>query len=424
MNALPEHSPFSLPLAFIWPLLRLLGGSQDSIDSGAPNEEALHSQLLNHLLSLSVTGYEQLIAELLQAIGYSHVTVLRDPKRKRRSHKGRNRHGGVDITARNQSGLSLDLVLVQVKQYRRPVSRRFVDELRGAMLRQEGRHALLITTSHFAPVAHKAAQEDHIAPINLIDGSELCRLMVQHQVGVRPGRHGRWEVDRDLFHRLGTRHPCPKPETDKNSRKAGQPVIFQTNNQPNSRAVAGSSNEPTLRKGGEMMGRTHALFGLTSLWLLSGAINQETFLPMLLAAVTGSLLPDLDAAESKLKHLSLAGITPLVPVANALHQSLGHRGLLHSLWGLSIATVVLSMPLGFALGWPAAMELSLGYASHLFSDALTKSGIPLLYPRRRRYHLLPKPWRITTGSLAEETLFPLLATSVLWLLFSHLYFTS
>jgi len=48
---------------------------------------------------------------------------------------------------------------------------------------------------------------------------------------------------------------------------------------------------------------------------------------------------------------------------------------------------------------------ALGYLSHLFADMCTKSGVPLLYPtNKKRYHLLPHPLLIKTGTVGE-TLF-------------------
>ena len=171
-------------------------GSAD-VDIGG-DADAIQNELLQRLREMSVSGYEQLIALLLQAIGYNHVQVLRSPnltlstlhapKLRRRSRKGRNRHGGVDIIATGRAGLASGAVLVQVKQYVRSVSRRFVDELRGALLRREARHGLLFTTSHFASAALEAAQEDHIAPVYLIDGDMLCRLLVTHGIGVKAER--------------------------------------------------------------------------------------------------------------------------------------------------------------------------------------------------------------------------------------------
>jgi membrane-bound metal-dependent hydrolase YbcI (DUF457 family) len=51
------------------------------------------------------------------------------------------------------------------------------------------------------------------------------------------------------------------------------------------------------------------------------------------------------------------------------------------------------------------VALSLGYASHLAGDACTRTGIPLLYPRRTHYHLLPHRTRVVTGSEYEELFF-------------------
>lgn len=171
-----------------------------------------------------------------------------------------------------------------------------------------------------------------------------------------------------------------------------------------------------------MMGRTHALFGITALWLLKplDLITTDNLAPLVIIAMLGALSPDLDAGESKLKRFAVAGITPFAPLSLMLHHSFGHRGLLHSLVGLSLFTVLCALPLALWLGWPFGMALSLGYASHLLADAATKSGIPLLYPRRQRYHLLPNGWRFTTGSMAEEMLLPFLAFAVLLLLLGQI----
>ena len=171
-----------------------------------------------------------------------------------------------------------------------------------------------------------------------------------------------------------------------------------------------------------MRWQTHVLFGISALWILS-PLPQEWITAnygiLSACAACGALLPDLDASESKIKHLKLYNIEPLALPALALHQALGHRGLLHSLWGLGLAAT-LTIPLAFYCDWTYWTAVDLGYASHLTADACTKSGIPLLYPKPTRYHLLPRFLRVTTGSLAEDMLFPLLATAVLVLLLTQL----
>ena len=161
-----------------------------------------HEKLQAQLLDLSIQGYEQLIAQVLRAVGYENVRILRDPRPSRRSHKGRNRHGGFDITALVSTEFNTQPVLVQVKQYERPISRRFVDELRGALLRTQARQGLLITTSTFAPRARQAASEDHIGPIHLIDGSGLHDLLVRHRLGVGENKRGKLYLQKRFFRRL------------------------------------------------------------------------------------------------------------------------------------------------------------------------------------------------------------------------------
>ncbi len=171
-----------------------------------------------------------------------------------------------------------------------------------------------------------------------------------------------------------------------------------------------------------MMGRTHAVAGAVSLWVLKdvpGLFTPETLTPLTLFAVLGALLPDLDASESQIKRLAFAGIAPFAPLAVLLNRTLGHRGFLHSLLGWGVASVLFA-PLALAWNVGLPLALSLGYASHIAADACTKSGIPLLYPRRKRYHLLPRPLRLTTGSMAEEVIFVALAAFLLLLLLRQL----
>lgn len=167
---------------------------------------------------------------------------------------------------------------------------------------------------------------------------------------------------------------------------------------------------------------THMLFAVNSLWLLTivpDGVDFSTIGLLAAAAIFGGLLPDLDAAESKIKHLQVTGIKPFLIPAQVVHRTDVHRGILHSLIGLGFVATV-SVPMAILMGWTMWLALLLGYASHLFADAATKTGIRLLYPRQQRSYLLPKQWRITTGSLAEEMLLSLLIVGAMTLLLSNL----
>lgn len=173
-----------------------------------------------------------------------------------------------------------------------------------------------------------------------------------------------------------------------------------------------------------MMGRTHVLAGVASLWYLQAVptlVSPEFLAPLAVLAALGALLPDLDAAESQIKRLSVGGIKPFAPLSVLLNRTFGHRGVLHSLLGWGVATLVL-LPLALFVGIAVPLALSLGYASHLATDACTKSGIPFFYPNRKRYHLLPRPLRLTTGSQAEDAVFAIMAVLVAGLMLHQIPF--
>lgn len=164
--------------------------------------------------------------------------------------------------------------------------------------------------------------------------------------------------------------------------------------------------------------------GLGSLWILEimaveNSFHNGNYAIVIAAAALGSLLPDLDAAESKIKHLQFGGIKPFLLPSRFIHRQTGHRSLLHSLMAL-VYVALFSIVIAACLGPIVALALWLGYAIHLAADACTRAGIPLLYPRPKRFHLLPKPLRIVTGSLAEDVVFALLSLSVMALLLRHL----
>ncbi len=172
---------------------------------------------------------------------------------------------------------------------------------------------------------------------------------------------------------------------------------------------------------------THSLFGVNAVWLLVPLLPvvPDANIGVLCAvAALGSLLPDLDASESKIKHLKLPGaeFKPFLLAAVVVSRTDQHRGLLHSLCGLGLASILAVSIVPWS-GGAASAAFLLGYASHLLADSATKSGLRLFYPSPKRYYALPKALRITTGSLAEEALLPFLAAGAMVLLFRHFTLT-
>jgi inner membrane protein len=166
--------------------------------------------------------------------------------------------------------------------------------------------------------------------------------------------------------------------------------------------------------------RTHFLGGVASLWLLPIGVPHQSLALAIAFALLGSLLPDLDARQSKLSNVQIAGITPLKPAAYVLNRRLGHRGVMHSLWALLIVAIALGLPLALLLDPLAGVGLVLGYLSHLLLDACTRSGVPLLWPETSKVHLLPRGLRVVTGSRAEDIVFFLLAFAATGFLLTQL----
>lgn len=371
--------------------------------------QALRDALKTELLTLSFHGFEACVQDLLHALGYTQVSLL-----ERTAIRQRTGHGGHDLAAASETGVTQTRVLIQVKQYLRPVSRRFVDELAGCLARSAAEQGMIITTGIFSKAAVNAAQAHQVVPIRLVGGDELLDLLVAEQVGVKAlgdGEGAEWQIDRTYFQSLYERYPRPPLLPQIRPLKAA--LV------PHISLAAGGD---VHLKGDPMLWRTHMLGGTSSLWLLAAlphGLSPDLTAPLMAAATLGALLPDLDAAEAKVKHVRIGQIEPFAPLSQLLHRTLGHRGFLHSLGGLGLVALF-SLPLIFAGAWQCAAALVLGYASHLALDACTRSGIPLLIGKARRFYLLPARLRFVTGSPSEEIVVALLGSATLLLLLLEL----
>jgi restriction endonuclease Mrr len=134
------------------------------------------------LLALPFDAFTTCVALLLEKMGYDEVRPAG-----RADWKGRNRHGGCDLTAAVRVGPYRRLVVAALKQFGTdlPVFNRTVDELRGVCLRAGASEALLVTTSSFSPsIRREVVQQAPVAPVRLLDGEALLDLLVRHRVGV------------------------------------------------------------------------------------------------------------------------------------------------------------------------------------------------------------------------------------------------
>lgn len=102
----------------------------------------------------------------------------------------------------------------------------------------------------------------------------------------------------------------------------------------------------------------------------------------------GALLPDIDRSTSKISKICR-------PASMAVELICGHRGVFHSLllWTAMISAWYLIKP--EQILWIKAAAG--GIASHLFLDILNPSGVPLLWPLKKRFSLA----KLKSGGLTD-----------------------
>jgi restriction system protein len=156
---------------------------------------ALRAELLQRILQNSPTFFEQVIVDLLVAMGYGGT------HRSAREHLGRSGDGGVDGVI-NQDRLGLDRVYVQAKRYApdsSPIGRPAVQGFVGSLVGLGAAKGVFATTSTFTREAVEFAKHLNQRVI-LLDGQRLTELMIEHDVGVRTNRKVEFKkLDEDFF---------------------------------------------------------------------------------------------------------------------------------------------------------------------------------------------------------------------------------
>jgi len=173
-----------------------------------------------------------------------------------------------------------------------------------------------------------------------------------------------------------------------------------------------------------MRGSTHAAIGANAVWI-PFVLGMSVYPWYFLVGALAALLPDLDASESKIKHLkfgiyigrSKVWLKPFWPIAFIISKIFRHRGILHSfVFALTLfISLMLLIPQDFS---SLTLVIIIGYASHYILDALTKAGIEFFWPWKKRIGLLPRRLRVKTGGLLDNIF--LLAGSVGVIIFLYL----
>lgn len=152
-------------------------GLSQWLGSGLAYDIARHNQevkrrLLARLREMAPEAFEDLIAELLVALGFEDVQLTSYSK-----------DGGIDVRGTLVVGEAIRTrMAVQVKRWQNNVGATVVQQVRGSLGTHE--QGLIITTSGFGKRARAEAARADAVPVGLMDGGQLVDLLIENEIGV------------------------------------------------------------------------------------------------------------------------------------------------------------------------------------------------------------------------------------------------
>ncbi len=142
-------------------------------------ERDLAEEMLAKILAASPAFFEQLVVNLVTAMGYGGSVADAGQA------LGQSGDGGIDGVI-NEDTLGLDRIYVQAKRYKQDnvVGPGAIRDFFGALDQFKAGKGLFVTTSSFSASSIKTA--DGLSKrIVLVDGPKLTKLMIQYNVGCR-----------------------------------------------------------------------------------------------------------------------------------------------------------------------------------------------------------------------------------------------
>lgn len=166
--------------------LEAIGERASSPRVGTPDYDPQRA-VLEQILELSASEFEELVGHLLAALGFDDSEVV-----------GKPGDGGVDVRGTlNASNFAKVEVYVQAKRYKIGAKVRASDVRKLRQMIPNGGQGTVITTADFQAEAADVALQQGFARIGLINGSQLVDLLVEHwndipedfqdRLGLRPG---------------------------------------------------------------------------------------------------------------------------------------------------------------------------------------------------------------------------------------------
>ncbi|MEK6823727.1 MAG: metal-dependent hydrolase [Nanoarchaeota archaeon] len=149
-----------------------------------------------------------------------------------------------------------------------------------------------------------------------------------------------------------------------------------------------------------MLIKTHLAITLFFILLLLPFVSDKVI--FIAISLIATYIPDIDSSNSKLGRKI---------IFRPLQFFVKHRGFFHSFTFLFLIIFI------FVIFLPRiSLGFFVGYASHLFADSLTISGITPFFPWKKKIS-----WKIRTGSWIENILFFVLLVVDILLIFRYIF---
>jgi restriction system protein len=155
----------------------------EDVDTGRDWKPAL----LETVREMDPFAFERLSQRLLREAGFIKVEV-----------RGKTGDGGIDGVGVLRVNLVSFQIYFQCKRWKGSVGLKEIRDFRGAL---QGRadKGLFITTGTFTSQASEEATRDGAIAIDLIDGTRLCELLKQYDLGVKTQMIEEIRIDRSWF---------------------------------------------------------------------------------------------------------------------------------------------------------------------------------------------------------------------------------
>ncbi|MDQ8196352.1 restriction endonuclease [Coraliomargarita sp. SDUM461004] len=162
--------------------------ADDSLAQSTPDElidtaynrlhRLLADELLENMFAMDPYKFEQLVVDLLFAMGYGGSRSEAAQVTKKSNDEG------IDGII-NDDRLGLDVIYIQAKRYQQEstIGRKEIQSFVGALAGKQANKGVFITTSSFKTTAIDYA-ESISQKVILIDGTRLADLMIEHNIGV------------------------------------------------------------------------------------------------------------------------------------------------------------------------------------------------------------------------------------------------